>query len=115
MAPTIVQLPKNKTIKSSESTSFTCTATGKPQVLINWSKNNIIIQNESLSDGGVPVIITNSTIGNCTITDPPSQCVSSSTLRISNATATDGGEYTCIAANVAGNDTDIGTLIVNGK
>ena len=73
-----------------------------------------MISNNSLSDRGVPVIITNSIMGNCTITDPPSQCVSSSTLQILNTRAVDSGEYTCVANTVAGKDEVIATLIVNG-
>ena len=74
-----------------------------------------MISSNSLSDRGVPVIITNSIMGNCTITDPPSQCVSSSTLQISNTRAVDSGEYTCVATNVAGMDDGTAQLIVNGK
>jgi len=77
--------------------------------------NNEVISNNSLSDGGVPVIITNSTIGNCSITNPPSECVSSSTLQILKIRAVDSGEYNCIANNVAGNNTGAAQLIVNGK
>ena len=73
-----------------------------------------MISNNSLSDGGVPVIITNSIMGNCTFTDPPSQCVSSSTLQILNTRAVDSGEYTCVATNVAGRDEESISLIVNG-
>jgi len=74
-----------------------------------------VISNNSLSDGGVPVIITNSTMGNCTITDPPSQCMSSSTLQILKTRAFNSGGYTCVANNVAGRDVGAAQLIVNGK
>ena len=91
------------------------TATGTPRAVISWLRNNnVLISSNSLSDGGVPVIITNSTIGNCSITDPPSQCVSSSTLQILNTRAVDSGEYTCVATNEAGRDTEAANLIVNG-
>ena len=91
---------------SGEDVNFTCTATGKPQAVISWLiNNNEMISNNSLSDGGISVIITNSIIGNCNITDPPSQCVSSSTLQILNTRAVDSGEYTCVASNGVGSAT----------
>ena len=108
--------PTNATITSGEDVNFTCTATGKPRAVISWLRNNNeVINNNSLSDGGVPVIITNSAIGNCSITDPPSQCVSSSTLQILKTRAVDSGEYSCVANNVAGSDAGAAQLIVNGK
>ena len=114
--PNITQPPTNTTITSGEDLNFTCTATGKPQAGISWLRNNNeAISNNSLSDGGVPVIITNSTIGNCSITDPPSQCVSSSTLQILKTRVGDSGEYSCVANNVAGSDVGAAQLIVNGK
>ena len=117
IVPPNVTLPlTNTTVTSGEDVYFTCTATGKPRAVISWLRsNNKVISNNSLSDGGVPVIITNSIMGNCTITDPPSQCVSSSRLQILNTRAVDSGEYTCVATNVAGSDRTSATLIVNGN
>ena len=115
VAPVITQPPLDKILTANKNANISCTATGKPQAVISWLRNNNeIISNNSLSDGGVSVIITNSTIGNCSITDPPSQCVSSSTLQILNTRAVDSGEYTCLATNEAGRDTKAATLIVNG-
>ena len=108
--------PVSRKITSGEDVNFTCTATGKPRAVISWLRNNNeVISNNSLSDGGVPVIITNSTIGNCSITDPPSQCVSSSTLQILNATVHDNGKYTCIAANEVGTISSSVRLMINGN
>ena len=59
-------------------------------------------------------MVSNSVMGNCTITDPPSQCVSSSTLQILNTRAVDSGEYTCVASNEVGNDTVTAQLIIDG-
>ena len=115
MPPHITLLPTNTIVISGEDVNFTCTATGKPQAVISWLRNyNEVISNNSLSDGGVPIIIANSAIGSCSITDPPSQCVSSSTLQILKTRAVDSGEYTCVANNVAGSDEAMITLIVNG-
>ena len=114
--PNITLPPTNATVTSDEDVNFTCTVTGKPRAVISWLRNNNeVISNKSLSDGGVPVIITNSIMGNCTITDPPSQCVSSSRLQILNTRAVDSGKYTCVATNVAGRDEIIFVLIVNGN
>ena len=100
---------------SGSSVNFTCAATGKPRPAISWFRNDSKLLTNHLSGGGIPVVITNSVMGNCTITDPPSQCVSSSTLQILNTRAVDSGEYTCIASNEAGSDTVMINLIVNGK
>ena len=114
--PVITKPPTNTTVTSGEDVNFTCTATGKPRAVISWLRNNNeVINDNSLSDGGVPVIITNSTMGNCTMTDPHSECVSSSRLEILKTRAVDSGEYTCVASNVAGRDGEITLLIVNGK
>ena len=116
VASNITQPPTNTTVTSGEDVNFTCTATGKPRAVISWLRNNNEVINEnSLSDGGVPVIITNSIMGNCTMTDPRSECVSSSRLEILKTRAVDSGEYTCVASNVAGRDDEITLLIVNGK
>ena len=74
-----------------------------------------MISDNSISDRGVPVIITNSIMGNCTMTDPRSECVSSSKLEILKTRAVDSGEYTCVASNVAGRDDETTLLVVNGK
>ena len=116
VVPVITQPPVDRNITSGDDVNFTCTATGKPRAVISWLRNNNeVISNNSLSDGGVPVIITNSIMGNCTITDPPSQCVSSSRLQILNTRAVDSGVYSCFATNEAGNVTNEGNLIINGK
>ena len=105
----------DRILTSNENVNFSCVTTGTPQAVISWLRNNnVLISSNSLSDGGVPVVISNSVMGNCTITDPPSQCVSSSTLQILNTRAVDSGEYTCIASNEVGRDTAIFNVIVNG-
>jgi len=50
----------------------------------------------------------------CNIDSPLSQCVSYSTLQISDSRTVDSGEYTCTATNVAGKDESTMSLIVNG-
>ena len=53
--------------------------------------------------------------GDCIITDPPSDCVITSTLDINDAVPNDSGEYVCTAINAAGNDTAFVSLTVHGK
>ena len=83
--------------------NFTCTAIAKPRAVVNWFRNNSLLMQSFYNENHI-VIITNSMVGNCSITDFPSQCVSSSTLQILNARAVDSGEYTCVAINEAGSD-----------
>jgi len=114
--PVISQPPEERTVTSNDNVTFVCTVTSKPQAIIYWIRNNtVLISNISLSDGGVPFVITISTIGNCTPSNSPSQCASSSTLQILSTRAVDSGEYTCVATNKAGSDTATVQLIVNDK
>ena len=53
--------------------------------------------------------------GDCIITDPPSDCVITSTLDINDIVPNDSGEYVCTAINAAGNDTASVSLTVYGK
>ena len=59
-------------------------------------------------------IISYSTEGDCIITDPPSDCVITSTLYINDVVPNDSGEYVCTTTNAAGNDTASGSLTVHG-
>ena len=110
----IVEPLIDRNTTSGEDVNFTCTATGTPQAVISWFRNDNELLNNHSSDGGIPVVISNSVMGNCTITDPPSQCVSSSTLQILNTRTVDSGEYTCVASNEVGRDTAILNVIING-
>ena len=115
VVPVITQPPVDRNITAGEDVNFTCTATGKPRAVISWFRNNNELMNNSFSDGSSPIIINDIKNGNCTITDPPSQCVSSSILHILNTTTPDSGVYSCIATNKAGNATNETNLVVNGK
>ena len=53
--------------------------------------------------------------GDCIITDPPSDCVITSTLDINDVVPNDSGEYVCTAINVAGSDTASVSLTVHGE
>ena len=111
--PKITKAPLDTNILSSGDVNFTCIAIGKPRATITWSRNTNTITNNIYKD--IPGIIINSIVGNCTIDDPLSQCLSSSTLQITDAAAVDSGEYTCIATNKVGSNEKTAKLIVNGN
>ena len=108
MAPNIITPPVTQTVMSSSNVTFICAASSKPQLKIHWRKNGNILANNS------KIIITNHTRGSCAITDPPEQCVVSSTLEISNAQSPDSGIITCIATNEVGYLERSATLSVDG-
>ena len=60
-------------------------------------------------------LISDAREGDCIITDPPSDCVITSTLDINDVVPNDSGEYVCTAINDAGNDTESASLTVHGK
>ena len=53
--------------------------------------------------------------GDCIITNPPSECVITSTLDINDIVPNDSGEYVCTAVNDAGSNTTSVSLTVHGK
>ena len=109
--PVITIPPDDQTVLSPEVASFNCSSTGKPRVDMYWiDRDNVLI-----NDTTDKYILSTYTIGNCTITDPPSQCVSSSTLQILNTRTVDSGEYTCVVTNEVGNYSSSTILIVNGE
>ena len=113
--PSIIEAPADILVAVHVQVNFTCIAEAKPRCAINWIKKGRLLSNNSLSDGGVPVIITNSTIGSCAIADPPEQCVTASTLQIFNVTLSDGGGYTCVSTNKFGAENYTAFLFVNGN
>ena len=92
--------------------SFTCIAAGSPRPTIEWLKNNAVIT--SNSSFGLPeykILVVNSSIGDCDITE----CAVSSTIVISNVTADDDAVYTCNASNNIGYMTSAAQLNINGN
>ena len=110
VVPVITTPPTNLTVVSPDSATFNCTATAKPQAVIQWTRNGII-----LNDTMGKFTISYSTEGDCIITDPPSDCVITSTLDINNVVPNDRGEYVCTAINAAGSDIASVSLTVHGK
>jgi len=82
--------------------------TAKPQALVYWTRNKVIV-NET-----VQYLINSTVTGKCS-SNSTTQCVSSSTLQILNTRAVDSGEYSCVANNVAGNNSANLLLLVNGN
>ena len=110
VVPVITTPPTNLTVISPDSARFSCTATAKPRAVIQWTRNRIVL-NGTLGKS----TISYSTEGDCIITEPPSDCVITSTLDINDIVPNDSGEYVCTAINAAGSDTASGSLTVYGK
>ena len=110
VVPVITIPPINLTVISPDSATFICTATAKPQAIIQWTRNGIVL------DGSMgKFMISDTREGDCIITDPPSDCVITSTLDINDVVPSDSGEYVCTAINAAGSDTAYVSLTVHGK
>jgi len=109
--PDIIIPPDDQTLLSPEATAFNCTSIGKPRADIYWISDDKVV----IKDTTDKYVLNTYIMGNCTITDPPSECVSSSRLEILKTRAVDSGEYTCVASNVAGTDSASTSLIVNGE
>ena len=108
VSPKITVPPSTHIVKSSSNVTFICVVNAKPRARIQWINNRLVLINDNKT------IITNETNGNCSITDPPSQCETNSTLTIINAEPHDSGEYTCNATNEGGYVERSATLSVDG-
>ena len=96
---------------SPDSATFNCTATAKPRAVIQWTINNGMVLTGTMGK----FTITETAEGDCIITNPPSECVITSTLDIVNTIPNDSGVYVCTTINDAGNNTASVSLTVNGK
>ena len=96
VAPNIITPPVTQTVESSSNVTFVCTANSKPRATIHW------LRNENKLTNSLKIVITTYTKGRCTITNPPDQCIISSTLEIFNVEPPDSGTITCNATNEAG-------------
>ena len=112
--PIITTQPMPQVSQETNNVTFTCAANANPRALIQWIFNGNVLRN-ILDTVGTKYLITNGTEGNCAITDPPSQCETSSTLQIFNIQPADSGEYTCNASNAAGASIESAELIITGN
>ena len=112
VVPVITVPPTDLTVVSPDSATFNCTATAKPRAVIQWT----IINNGMVLTGTMgKFTITDTAEGDCIITNPPSECVITSILDITDNIPNDNGVYVCTAINGAGNNTASVSLTVNGK
>ena len=108
VAPNITMPPLTQAVNLSTNVTFICVANAKPRATIQWAKSGNVLSNTT------SIRISTMTMGNCTLTDPPEQCVISSKLEIINAQPPDDGIYTCNATNEAGYLEKNATLSVDG-
>ena len=114
MIPIITIPPLNDVSEVLKDITSNCVAIGNPRAVIQWKKNGKLLSNISL--GNIPkILITNSTVGDCTITDPPSHCKTISTLKIFSTQYDDNGEYICTASNMAGSTSQSAVFTVIGN
>ena len=111
VVPVITAPPTNLTVVSPNSATFNCTATAKPRAVIQWTINDGMVLTGTIGK----FAITDTTEGDCIITNPPNECVITSILDIADTVPNDSGEYVCTAINDAGNNTASVSLTVNGK
>ena len=110
VAAVITAPPDDLTVVSPNGATFSCTATAKPQAVIQWTRDGTV-----LTGTMGKFTITPSTQGDCIITNPPSQCMITSTLDIGDSVPNDNGEYVCTAINPAGSNTASASLTVYGE
>ena len=107
--PQIIKISTNQEVISNRTAEFCCNATGKPIATFQWLRHGVQLSRKQIN-------VAYSTVGSvCDDKDQPSVCNSSSTLQIFNTTATDGGEYTCVAINKIESVTTPVNLTVDGR
>ena len=114
MEPVITTPPVSQKYETLNNVTFACIAVGNPRPVIQWELNRNMLNNRSDSDG-IKILIIQTTMGNCIISDPPSHCETSSLLKIFNLQFSDSGEYTCNASNNVGTITQSAMLTALGK
>jgi len=113
VVPVVTVIPINQTVVSPNAVMFNCSATAKPRAEIQWMRGGMVL-NDTL-DSMMRITIDYDTQGDCIITRPPSECVLTSTLEITETIPDDAGEYVCNATNPAGSVLETALLIVYGK
>ena len=96
VAPTINLAPRDKTVIQSSTTLMHCTATGRPNPSVRWSR--------AVASGFFPVLRT-----------AHISLLRNGTLRIVDTQPSHAGVYVCVAANVLGEDRQSARLTVRGE
>ena len=108
VAPEIDDSLMDQTVSVSadlKNTTFVCSATGNPQPVIQWTRNDSNISSNKHYQ------IMSSTPDDCPMF---TGCMTSTTLIILDTEPHDEEEYTCVANNVVGSDMNEVELTVNG-
>jgi len=94
---------------SNKTAELYCSSIGKPTATFEWLRFGVQFSRKQIN-------VTYLTLGSIrNDKDLPSLCNSSSSLLMFNATATDGGQYTCVATNKIGSIEVSVNLTVDGK
>ena len=112
VAPVVTITSMNQTVVSPNTVMFNCSATAKPRAEIQWMRGGMVLSDTV--DNSTKITIDYDPQGDCIITRPPSECVLTSTLEITDTIPDDAGEYVCNATNPAGSDEEIALLTVYG-
>jgi len=102
----------NQTVVSPDAATLNCSATAKPRAEIQWMRDGMMLGNTI--DDFTKVTILYDVQGDCTITSPPSECVLTSTLMLTDTIPANTGQYVCNASNPAGSDMEAAWLTVQG-
>jgi len=107
-----IKLSSYQTVVSSQTVSFSCNITSKPQVDIKWIRNGAVL----LSSKDPRVTIITKSTESCNITNPFTEvCMTYSSLTILLTEADDSGEYVCSALYNGYNYSSSVQLAVYGK
>ena len=102
----------NQTVVSPDTATLNCSVTAKPRAEIQWMRDGMVLGNTI--DNITKVTILYDEQGDCIITRPPSECVLTSILMLTDTIPANAGQYVCSASNPAGSDMESAQLAVHG-
>ena len=107
-----IKLSSYRNVISSQTVSFSCNITSKPQVEIKWIKDGAVLL--SITDPRIKIITKSAE--SCNINNPFTEvCMTYSSLTILFTEADDNGEYVCSALYNGYNYSSAVQLAVYGK